>query len=235
MNRVTRKEIKEGLKQIPLDSVLGVSKRLTHKQKEFAKGIAMGKTASGAYRDAYDTKGKPNTVHESARRLKENPAVSREIQAYQVAIEAAKYRTPAHLRELVIHSLVQTVIDPDIKESTRLQAVRILGTVSEVSAFTERKEITTVKRSEDARDTIMQELKRMLKNNATDVDYADADTLLSELAGTGATPTTPIEGSESQTDIHTIPHIGSPEEDLPPSDSEIDPPPPTKNLDEESK
>lgn len=227
MDRPTRKQIKEGLKQIPIEHVLGVSKRLTHKQREFAKNLASGKTGADSYREAYKSKGNPNTVGVEVQKLKKNPLINLEVEAYQAAIEAAKYRTPAHLRELVIHSLVQTVINPDTKDAIRVQAARVLGTVSEVSAFTHRTESTVIKRSEDARETIMQELKRILKNSATDIDYSDADTLLSELTGAPATPTTPNQASESQGLLHTIPDIGSPE--APPSDSEIDPPPPTKN------
>jgi hypothetical protein len=242
MDKPTRKQIREGLQQIPMEHVLGVSKRLTHKQKQFAKGLAMGKTASGAYREAYDSKGKPSTVGEEARRLKTNPLIAREVEAIQAAITAAEYRTPAHLRELVVHSLVKVLVDPDAKDAIKVQAARVLGTVSEVSAFTARTEVTHVTSSKDARDTIMLELKRIMKNDSTDIEYSEADSLLQELAGDSATPTPTNGRQESQVVLHTIPDIGlatpdigSPAESTPLVSEITDPPTPQKNLDEQSK
>lgn len=181
MNRPTRKQIQEALKTVPIDQVLSVPGQLTHKQKTFARLVAEGNTGADAYRKAYNAKGKPKTVGNTASELKKHPGISREIEAYQAAIEAAKYRTPAHLRELVIHSLVKIAIDEDVKAATRVQAAKVLGTVTEVAAFTERKEVTHIKTSEDARAAVLAKLRDIMKGNAQDVDSKDADSLLLEI------------------------------------------------------
>jgi hypothetical protein len=54
------------------------------------------------------------------------------------------------LRDLVIQSLVQVVIDPQAKHSVKVSAARVLGTVTEVAAFTERKETRVITSSATA-------------------------------------------------------------------------------------
>jgi hypothetical protein len=116
------------------------------------------------------------------------------------------------LRDLVIHSLVQVVIDPETKPSVRIQAAKVLGTVTEVAAFTERKEITTIKTSIDARAQIMQQLRDMMKAGATDAIEIDASALLDELTPIEPhpTPTTPFDQAGGSDVTHTIPLEQSP-------------------------
>lgn len=229
--KLTRKQIQQGLEQVPIDAILGkgVTRELTAKQKAFALEVAQGATGADAYRKAYKTKGKPNTVGVEAARLKAHPKVALEVEAYQVAIEAAKHRTPAQLRDLVIHSLVQVIIDPNSKPNQITQAAKVLGTVTEVAAFTERKEITTIRRSEDAKAQILAQLKAMMKAQAVDAVEVEAGSLLAELHGVQVVedaasdthrPATPqASQQESQADKHTVLHEGS-------SQKPIDTPPP---------
>jgi hypothetical protein len=110
------------------------------------------------------------------------------------------------LRELVIQSLVQVLIDPEAKQATKVQASKVLGTVTEVSAFTERKEIRTISSSADTKAQIMAQLREMLNGRAEDATIIEADTLLRELSGeTHPLPTPPIDVAESLDPIHTIP------------------------------
>lgn len=183
MKRPTRKEIKEALNTVPIDQVLGVKGELTHKQKTFARLIAQGNTAAGAYRQAYDTNGNPVTTGNDAHKLKKNPKIAAEIEAYKLAQQAAEYQTPAHLRALVIQTLVQTVIDPETKPAVKVQAAKVLGTVTEVAAFTERREVRTVKTSEDAKAELMAKLRQVMTKGATDVLAKDATSLLDEISG----------------------------------------------------
>ena len=81
----------------------------------------------------------------------------------------------------MIHSLVKIAIDEDVKAATRVQAAKVLGTVTEVAAFTERKEVTHIKTSEDARAAVLAKLRDIMKGNAQDVDSKDADSLLLEI------------------------------------------------------
>ena len=219
---LTRKQIREGLAQVPIDQVLGVSGELTTKQKRFAKAVADGETKASAYRKAYKPNATPATITTEPYKLSADPRIAREIEAYKMANEAAKYRSAQQLRDLVITSLVQVVIDPEAKHAVRVQAAKVLGTVTEVAAFTERKEITTIKTSTDARAQLMQQLRDMVKASATDAVEIDALSLMQELAPIasdephpGGTP--PIEGEHGLDGIHTIPHEGTSF----PSDQEI--------------
>ena len=141
-----------------------------------------------------------------------------EIEAIKRALSAQEYQTPAALRALVIQSLVGVITNPDSQPGQITAAAKVLGTVTEVAAFTERKEVRTITSSEDARAKIMAELRQLTASDVEDVTAIDqdADSLLAELAAVEgddsgrdethppATPQT-VE-SESPADIHTIPH-----------------------------
>lgn len=215
-----------------------VSRELTTKQKRFAREVAMGATGASAYRKAYNSTGKPKTVGDHASRLKGDARIQAEIQALQAALKAQEYQTPAALRALVIQSLVQVITDPDAKPGQITAAAKVLGTVTEVAAFTERKEVRTITSSEDARARIMQELKLLANAEAEDVQAidADADSLLAELvaadSGEGDThpsPTPQASEQESHANTHTIPPEQPPfstnsADDTPTPFSQDDPP-----------
>jgi hypothetical protein len=187
MKRPTRKELIQALDTVPIDSVLGIKGELTHKQKTFARLVASGETGAESYRKAYKSKGKPKTVGDNASKLKRDTRIQAEIEAYKLAMEASAYQTPAHLRALVIQTLVQTLIDEDTKHAVKVQAAKVLGTVTEVAAFTERKEIRTIKSSDDAKAVLMARLKEVLNADAVDVETKDGDSLALELDGSMAT------------------------------------------------
>jgi hypothetical protein len=179
--RLDRKRLAEAVETMPLDSLLGkgANKALTHKQKSFAREVARGATKADAYRAAY----KPS----SSKSLTSNPyhlandsRIKAEIEALQLAEQAQALQTPAQLRALVIQTLVQTAIDPETKPAVRVQAAKVLGTVTEVAAFTERKEVRTISSSEDARAKVLQEIRTLMlgTDDATDIE---ATSLLAEL------------------------------------------------------
>ena len=181
--KLSRSQIKEGLSQIPIETIMGVSgKGLTSKQKTFCKEVAMGQTGAEAYRRSYSKKAKPATAANQASKLKAKPTIASTIEAMEGAIRAAEYQTPAGLRALVIQTLVQTMIDPETKDAVKIAAAKTLGTVTEVAAFTERKEVRTITSSEDAKTKLLAKLRDMMKANATDATIIDADSLLMELA-----------------------------------------------------
>jgi hypothetical protein len=230
--KLTRAQIREGLDSVPVSHILGksVSRELTAKQKAFALEVAKGSTGAAAYRKAYNTKSSPKIQGDAAYKLKAKPDIAQEIEAYQLAIEGAKHRNPAALRELVIQSLVKVIIDPESKPGQITAAAKVLGTVTEVAAFTERKEVRTITSSEDARAAIMSQLKALSNASAEDAHIIDAqaDDLMRELAGseTHQPPTTPNEENESHAYTHTIPHEQSPispEQDPPPSTEDTPP------------
>lgn len=217
MAKLSRKQIREGLEQVPIDTVLlGVNSpvgKLTPKQREFARLVAMGETKAGAYREAYKSKGKAHTVAVTGHKMASRPDIQMTIDAYQAAIEAAKYRTPAQLRELVIHQLTQHALNDECPPAQRIKALELLGKVSEVAAFTERKETTVINQSSEIKQRLLESLK-----NVVDIEpnsqQDDGSSLLAELGQTVATsepevyPTpTPLSNAERVADsMHTTPH-----------------------------
>lgn len=212
--KLTRANIKAGLEQIPMNTILGVSsKALTSKQKAFCKEVAMGQTGSEAYRRAYKSKAKPTSVAVEASKLKAKPSIAQTIEAYEAAIQASAYQTPAGLRALVIQTLVGVLTSEDTKDAVKVQAAKTLGTVTEVAAFTERKETRVITSSEDTKAKLLAKLRDMMKANAVDAEVIDTTSLMEELSGEKAaqaqthpyaTPTTVQEMSLSH--LHTIPH-----------------------------
>jgi hypothetical protein len=183
--KLSRKALETAAKETPIEHILGrqVSGALTPKQRKFAHEVAKGSTKADAYRAAYDVTSK-HTMASKPYELMRDDRIQREIDAYALAIEAAKHRTPAALRDLVIQGLVQVALDADTKDSVKVQALKTLGTVTEVAAFTEQKVVRTISSSEDARAKVMQELRTLLTAQAQDatVIEADADSLLRELS-----------------------------------------------------
>jgi hypothetical protein len=184
--KLSRKAIEEGLNTLPMSAILGktVSDALTPSQREFARKVAQGKRKVTAYKEAYPNATSPNTLSREPYMLSRDPRIIKEIEAYTLAIESEKHRTPAALRSLVIQGLVQVALDADTKDSVKVQALKTLGTVTEVAAFTERKEVKTISSSEDARSKVMAELRGILTAQAIDATIieADADSLMRELA-----------------------------------------------------
>lgn len=185
----------------------------------------MGATGADAYRKAYNTKANPKNTGNQAHKLKQKPQISAEIEAYQLAMESEKQRTPAALRALAIQSLVQVMIDPDAKDATKVQAAKAIGAITEVALFTERRETKVITSSENSKAALMEQLRDLMKANATDAQVIemDAATLLEELATNTHPSPTPLTGEqESQDLLHTIP--------LEPSHPELDVPPPRDDL-----
>ena len=201
--KLSKKAIEEGLNTLPMSAILGksVSDGLTPKQREFARKVAQGKTKAQAYREAFNPNPAPSTIVTTPYQVAADPRVQREIEAYTLALEAEKHRTPAALRSLVIQTLTQVLIDPDSKPAVRINAAKVLGTVTEVAAFTERKEVRTITSSDDARARVMQELRGLLTSGATDATVIEADSLLRELDGSALETAEP----EAQTPPHPDP------------------------------
>lgn len=208
--RLTRKQINEGLDTVPISALLtGNNRELTAKQKKFAHAVALGSTGAEAYRKAYNTKALPKTQGNQAHKLKARPDIGAEIEAIKRAQEAEHIKNPAALRALVINTLVELATNPDTKDAVRLQAVKVLGGVTEVAAFTERKETRVITSSEDARESIMAELRALSNADAIDVETEAAD-LLGELesarAETHPTPDPTCAEDETPPYLYTIPH-----------------------------
>ena len=235
MHKLTRKQIREGLDQVPVTDILGkaVSRELTHKQKQFALELAKGNTKAGSYRAVYSKKAKPKTAGDAGSRLARDPRISAEAKALSLALDSQKHRTPEALRALVIQSLVSVLIDPEAKQATKVASAKVLGTVTEVSAFTERRETTIIRSSDNAKAELLKQIRLMFSGNVTDIETIDPNDLLAELATNSTngephpTPTNPNENGTPDLAKHTIPLEQSEDfsslEDSPPSHGEPTP------------
>jgi hypothetical protein len=171
--KLTREQIREGLKAQPIEALLlgaGNAKKttLTAKQQKFAQALAMGETKAGAYRAAYDTQTNPHAQSIEGQRLAAHPSITLQVNALRLAAEAREYATPPALRALVLERLTAHAIDPDIKPAQRLRALELLGKVTEVAAFTERRELIKVTDSGQARTRLIQTLRDAMRAGAVD-------------------------------------------------------------------
>jgi hypothetical protein len=219
--KLSRKAMREALDTVPMDVVLlgaaGATgeKRLSPKEIEFARAIALGESKAGAYRKSRpNSKAKPENQSRRGQELMKKSAVQAQVEAFQRAIEAQRYQTPAHLRALVIHQLTEAALNPDFPPATRVNALKALGTVTEVAAFTERREVIKSTDSTEARERLLASLRLAMQAQAVDVDAND---LLAELAPvrnapdeTPAAPTPQSSSDEEGIYIHSNPLIQSP-------------------------
>ncbi len=172
--KLTRAQIKEGLQAVPMESlIVGVTgakeTRLTPRQRRFAEAIAAGESKAAAYRAAYRSNGKPETQSKRGQELVKTGAVSAQIEALRLAAEAARHATPAALRALVIQKLTEHAIDEDVAPAQRLRALELLGKVTEVAAFTERREVVSVRDPAAAREALLEGIRSALRADSIDM------------------------------------------------------------------
>lgn len=229
--KLTRAQIKEGLDQIPIETLLssgqGKSPKLTGKQKAFAHAIALGETKANAYRKAYKPNASKATLSAQPYILAKDSRIAKEVEAYRLALEAEKHRNPAQLKALLVQQLVQHSLDEDFPPAQRMKALQLIGQLFEVGAFLERKETTVVHKSSDIRTRLLERLGTVTDAKPKD----DALTLLEEIKGDGSSkapagaPTAPVppqEGGHAPACApHTVPHIQTLQksEGVPPSEN----------------
>lgn len=211
--KLTREQIREGLDQVPIDHILGITGKenaLTHKQREFAKAVAVGKTKAQAYRESYKENPAPSTIVTAPYTLAADPRIKREIECYKLAIEAEKHRTPAQLRAHLIHQLVNHSIDPETPPAQQIKALELIGKLYEVGAFMERKETTIVHQSSSIKAKLIERLRSVVDVEVKGND--DGLDLLEELKDgkqASADPTAPppplADAPPACAGTHTIP------------------------------
>lgn len=230
--RLTRKQIAEGLEAVPLDVVLlgaagSKDQRLSPKDREFARQIALGESKASAYRKSRPSRAKPETQSRRGQELAKRGPVQAQIEAFKVAIEAQKYATPAHLRALVIERLTAAAIDEDIPPAQRLRALELLGKVTEVAAFTERREVVHVQDSTQIRERLINSLRLALAASGA-IDVTPGPETI-QAAG-DPPPAHPLESAvASAAPLLSIPHTQS-TENYAPSASTTEPTNMTNNL-----
>jgi hypothetical protein len=218
--KLTRAQIKEGLDTIPIETLLmsgeGKQAKITPKQREFARAVAMGQSKAQAYRVSHKAKPSKRTINSEPYKLASDPRIAREIEHYRLALEAEKHRNPIQLKALLVQQLVQHSLDEDFPPAQRMKALQMIGNLFEVGAFLERKEITTVRKSTDIRTRLLERL-----GTVTDVkEKDDGLTLMQEIRGDGtsdAPARAPTEGADALEAVlapvctpHTVPDIQTP-------------------------
>jgi hypothetical protein len=109
--------------------------------------------------------------------------VQAQVQALALAQEAQRHSTPAALRALVIQKLTEHAISDDVQPAQRLRALELLGKVTEIAAFTERREIVKTTDANAARSALLDSLRSALKLGAV-----DAAMTLPALSTSGSSP-----------------------------------------------
>jgi hypothetical protein len=184
LSKADIEELTDG--SIPVSSIIGKTSgpALTPQQKKFAREIVKGKKKVDAYKEAYPNAKSPYTLTCSPYKLAAEPRIQQEIAALEAAERAQAYRTPSRLRALVVETLAQVATNPSERTTDRLRAAQLIGQITEVAAFTERKEVHTINSSASARAAVLEELKSLLQS-ADDVQDVEAKTLLDELQDPG--------------------------------------------------
>jgi hypothetical protein len=182
--KLTRAQIKAGLDQVPIETLLsageGKTPKLTSKAKAFAHAVALGNTKANAYRQTYNPRPAKSTIVTAPYKLAGDARIQREIEAYKLAIEAEKHRTPAQLKALLVQQLVEHSLNEDFPPAQRMKALNLIGNLFEVGAFLERKESVVVHKSSDIRARLLDRLQARAAAPAS-----DALELLEEIRGDG--------------------------------------------------
>jgi hypothetical protein len=230
--KLTRSQIKEGLKQVPIETVLlGATSahgiKLTKKQKDFAHKVADGMPKAQAYRETYDSKGKPTTQAVEGSKLARDPKIAQMIEAFKVANEAREYLLPEQMRTLAIQKLVEITTTEDEKTANKLKAIELIGKLHEVSLFNETKTHLHLHSSTDLKAKLLDGLRLAFTSSRTLNNEAKlkAESLLQELnspltidlppneikdLATPPTPT-PLNFADFEGDgLHSIPHNRTP-------------------------
>jgi hypothetical protein len=105
------------------------------------------------------------------------------IESFRVANEAREYLIPAQIRTMAIQNLVGIAIDQEEKTANKLKALELIGKMSEVALFTERKELIHTNNSADIKAQLMEGLRLAFSNSRSMNDLAKrkAESLLIEL------------------------------------------------------
>ena len=219
--KLTRAQIKAGLEQVPIESLLssgeGKTPKLTGKMKAFAHAVALGETKANAYRKAYKQDASKRTLACKPYELMRDERIQREVQAYQLALAAAEHRTAGQLKALLVQQLVQHSLDEDWPPAQRMKALQLIGQLYEVGAFMERKETTVVHKSADIRTRLLERLQARAPSAGPATDALE---LLEEISGAATleaasahptAPGAPLEGpaavgalSHTVSDIQTL-------------------------------
>ena len=150
--------------------------KLTPKQEAFAREVAKGRSYADAYREAYNSKGKHQTVHNEGSKLMANQYVTSRVDQLIEQKGRAIARKAVTDRELVVSKLrawVTDGLDPttgDEPTQQMLTAAQLLG--RSVALFTDKLEQTSDDRTAD---DVAAEIERRLAQANANSDREGSD------------------------------------------------------------
>lgn len=157
---------------------------LTPKQLHFCRCVASGMELVAAYREAYDTTGKPITQYSSASTLYRDPLIRARIDQLIAAKELAVARSAVSDRERVTSFLREMMEQGTPHDMARLRAAELLG--KSAGLFTDQIKISRAESSEDVKEKLIAKLARLsasmvpdatdnIVDNVDDVDASGDD------------------------------------------------------------
>ena len=172
MKRLTKKEIAEGMKSVPIETIILGSQskqgvKLTKKQKDFAEAVVATGNKTEAYRRAYNHKGKNTTASRNAQAVVKNTNVQTYITALEAHKEVETYLLPSRLRAMATHKLSSMALNDDLPPAQQLKALELVGKMTEVSLFSERREIIHSLDASSLKNQLMQAVQLAINNSKT--------------------------------------------------------------------
>jgi phage terminase small subunit len=188
MKKLTKAEIEQGMKSVPIETIILGSQskqgiKLTKKQKEFAEQVVATGNKTEAYRRSYNHTGKRTTAARDAQKTSNNPAVATYIQALELAKQSEEYLLPQRLRAMAIHKLSTMALDDTMPPAQQLKALELVGKMTEVALFSERREIVHSLDSSSLKAKLMEAVQMAIANSKSirTVTKRTAQQLLAEI------------------------------------------------------
>jgi phage terminase small subunit len=158
------------MKAVPIETIiLGAQSKqgikLTKKQKEFAEAVVATGNKTEAYRRTHNTNGKRTTASPSANKLSKKPNVATYIMALEAQKEVEEYLLPPRLRAMAIHKLSSMALNDDLPPAQQLKALELVGKMTEVSLFTERRELVHTLDASSLKDKLMEAVQLAIHNS----------------------------------------------------------------------
>ena len=188
MAKLTKRDIEKTLEEMPIDALItgkASSRELTTKQKEFAKGLALGLPKAQAYKKAYNSKGTARTNAVNGHNLAKRADIQIIAQGFREAFEAREYQKPAQIRELIVHNLLMMSLSEKVKDAQRIKSLELLGKLSDVNAWSEQKTTTVIHESSKLKQKLIDQLQTIVHGEVKEVTEDEGDLLLRELLGEG--------------------------------------------------
>lgn len=168
--RLTKKEIAEGMKSVPIETIILGSQskqgiKLTKKQKDFAEAVVATGNKTEAYKRAYNHKGKNTTASRNAQTIVKSTNVQTYITALEAQKEVEEYLLPPRLRSMAIHKLSSMALNDELPPAQQLKALELVGKMTEVALFTERRELVHTLDSATLKAKFMEAVQMAIANS----------------------------------------------------------------------